>query len=801
MQSSQGSSTHNVPEHTGIGARIPRRELKRLLSGNGRYLDDIKLPRMLHLHFVRSPHPHARVRGIDIEAAKCAPGVAAVFTGADLNPMCEPFVGVALHRPGHRSARQYLLAQERAVWQGQPVIAVVADSRAEAEDAAELVTIDWEALPIVADMEQALDQNGPVIHPELGGNLAFDFSLEKGQPATAFAEADLVIEEELRFERQMAMTLESRGLIADFNPGDQSLTVIHSHQSPFQMQDVFSRHFKIPEHKVRVIAPDIGGGFGMKLNLYTDEVATVAASMRLGRPVKFSVDRLESFVSDAHARDHRIKARIALKKSGEITAMEVDDIGAVGAYGMPMRFNVAEGMMAITIAGAPYSFENYKARTRSVYVNKNLIGMYRGVGMPLACVVTELLTDFAATALGIDTIEFKRRNYRPKASLPCVTPGGQKLETVSFHECLEKLVQLIDYDGLRKEQRKFCEQGVYRGIGIGTFVEQTAYGPPYYGPSAAPVSTQDGCTIRLEPSGSVRCVTSLTDQGQGTLTSIAQIVAESIGVSVEDVGVLAGDSAISPYGGGAWASRGTAIGGEAALKAGTMLKRNILSLAGAITQTPIDALDIVDGSVINSQTRRPVISLADVGRIGYFRQDTLPPDFDVQLSVSYSHVANDKLYYMANGVQASYVEVDCETGFIKVLGQWAVDDCGRIINPLLVDEQVRGGIVQGIGAVLYEECIYSSDGNLLNGTMADYLVPMADEMPDIHVVHVETPEASTRLGAKGIGEAGLIGAMGAVWVAVNDALKPLGAKILHQPFTPERVLDAIARARSRGAKS
>jgi carbon-monoxide dehydrogenase large subunit len=718
-----------------------------------------------------------------------------VFTGADLNPMCEPFVGVALHRPGHRSPPQSLLAEVKAVWQGQPVVAVVADSRAEAEDAAELVMIEWQALPAVADVDQALAPAAPAIHPELGNNLAFDFALEKGDPANAFAEADLVIEEELRFERQMAMTLECRGLIADFNPGDGSLTVIHSHQSPFQMQDVFSRHLKIPEHKVRVVAPDVGGGFGMKLNLYTDEVATVAASMRLGRPVKLTVDRLESFVSDAHARDHRIKARIALMRSGEITAMEVDDIGAVGAYGMPMRFNVAEGMMAITVAGAPYSFESYKARTRSFYVNKNLVGMYRGVGMPLACIVTELLTDFAATALGIDTVEFKRRNYRPKASLPCITPGGQRLETVSFHECLEKLVRLIDYDALRNEQLLLRKQGVFRGIGIGTFVEQTAYGPPYYGPSAAPISTQDGCTLRLEPSGSVRCVTSLTDQGQGTLTSIAQIVAQSVGVSVDEVGVLAGDSAISPYGGGAWASRGTAIGGEAALKAGLLLKRNILALAGAITQTPADALDIVAGNVIHGETARVVISLAEVGRIGYFRQDTLPPDFDVQLSVSCSHVANDKLYYMANGVQASYVEVDCETGFIKVLGQWAVDDCGRIINPLLVDEQVRGGIVQGIGAVLYEECIYSADGNLLNGTMADYLVPMADEMPDIHVVHVETPEASTKLGAKGIGEAGLIGAMGSVWVAVNDALKPLGAKILHQPFTPERVLDALARAR------
>jgi carbon-monoxide dehydrogenase large subunit len=778
-----------------IGARIPRLELNRLLSGRGRYIDDITLPRMLHACFVRSPHPHATLVSLEVAAAQRAPGVAAVFTAADINPRCEPFVGVALHRPGHRSAPQHLMAAERAVWQGQPIAMVVAASRAEAEDAAELVTAEWEPLPAVPDQLAAIAPSGPVVHAELGDNIAFDFSLNKGEPARAFADADIVIEEELRFERQMAVTLETRGLIADFNPGDGSLTVIHAHQSPFQMQEIFSRHLKIPEHKVRVIAPDIGGGFGMKLNVYPDEIATVVASVLLRRPVKFCVDRLESFVSDAQARDHRISCRIALKRTGEITAMELDDIGAVGAYGMPMRFNVAEGMMAITIVGAPYSFENYRGRTRSVYVNKNMIGMYRGVGMPFACIVAELLTDLAADALGIDTVEFKRRNYRPKSSLPCITPAGQRLETVSFHECLEKLVRLMHYEALRKEQAELRQRGTWRGVGIATFCEQTAYGPPYYGPSGASISTQDGCTLRLEPSGSVRCITSLTDQGQGTLTSIAQIVADSVGVAIDQVSVAGGDSAISPYGGGAWASRGTAIGGEAALRAGTMLKENILALASAITQTPAGALTIGDGKVLNRRSGQAVLSLADIGRIGYFRQDTLPRDFDVQLSVSASFVANDKMYYMANGAQASYVEVDCETGFIRMLGQWAVDDCGRMINPLLVDEQVRGGIVQGIGAVLFEECVYSEDANLLNGTMADYLVPMAAEMPDIVLDHVETPEASTRLGAKGIGEGGLIGAMGSVWVAVNDALKPLGAKVRHQPFTPERILDALARAR------
>jgi CO/xanthine dehydrogenase Mo-binding subunit len=777
-----------------IGTSFPRRELNRLVAGKGRYIDDIKLPRMLHIVFVRSPHPHAAIKSIETSEAAAAPGVEAVFTAKDINPMCKPFIGVAQHRPGHRSPPQNLFAEDRALWQGQPVVAVVAACRAEAEDAAALVEIAWEPLEPVWLPSDALDKTKPVVHPELGDNVAFDFAIDKGNAAKAFADAAVVIGDEFRFERQQAMTLEPRGLIADYNAADGTLTVIHAHQSPFQMQDLFSGHFDIPEHKVKVITPDIGGGFGMKLNVYSDEIATAAASIRLGRPVKFHADRLESFLADAHARDHVISARMAVSADGRITAMEVDDIGAVGAYGMPLRFNVAEGMMTITMCGAPYDFCDYKARTRSVYVNKNLIGMYRGVGMPFACLLPEVLADRAAAKLGIDPVEFRRRNFRKPETFPCVTPGGQKIDRLSFDACLDKLVAVMNYDKLRKDQRELRGRKIYRGIGIASFIEQTAYGPPYYGPSGARISTQDGCYLRLEPSGTVRCLTSITDQGQGTLTGIAQIVADSLGVPYEDVGVMAGDSTISPYGGGAWASRGMLVGGESALGAGRKLKANILEVAGAITQTPPDDLDIVAGQVVNRKTTMTAISLADVAKIGYFRQDTLPPNTNVQFSVSHSFVGNE-MCYLANGVQASYLELDPDSGFIKLLGHWAVDDCGRIINPLLVNEQVRGGIAQGIGAVLYEECMYGPEGYLENGTMVDYLIPMAADLPDIFVEHVETPEASTQLGAKGVGEAGLIGAMGAVWVAVNDALMPLGAAITHQPFTPERVLDALARAR------
>ena len=774
-----------------IGASLPRLELPRLLRGGGRYVGDIVLPRMLHLAFCRSPYPFAEILSINTGTARQMPGVRAVFTGEDLRDDAVPFVGVAMHRKGHRSAKQYLLAVSRAVWQGQPVVAVVAETRAQAEDAAEHIEIAWRELTPLVRAEDAVSPGAATIHPELPSNVSFSHDIEAGDPKAAFDAAHMVVEATFRFERQTGLTLEPRGLVARFDPTDGSLTVWHSHQSPFQMQDVFSQHLGIPEQKVRVIAPDVGGGFGLKVNVYAEEVAVAAISRRLGRAVSFCADRVESFLADAHAREHVIHARLATDMDGRFLAMSLDDIGAIGAYGMAMRFNIAEGLMAIMSAGAPYALEHYSARTRSVFVNKNLIGMYRGVGIPLGCVVTEQLVDFAARRLGIDPVEIRRRNHHPPSTLPRTLVSGYKIERLSFDACLDRLVPLMGYDRLRAEQENLRARGVYRGVGIASFIEPTAYGPPYYGPSEARISVQDGCSVRLEPSGAIRCLTSITDQGQGTLTGIAQIIADEIGVPIASVSVAGGDSAHAPYGGGAWASRGMAIGGEAALKAARDLRRNLLELAATISQAVPAQLDIVDGVVINRDTGADVISLGELGRIGYFRQDTLPASIDPQLAVSRSHVAPQQPYYMANGVQACHVEVDVETGFIRLLGHWAVDDCGRVINPLQVQEQVRGSIVQGIGAVLFEELSYSPEGYLLNGTLADYLAPMASEMPDIVVDHIETPEPSTELGAKGVGEAGLIGAMGAVWVAVNDALAPLGARILQQPFTPQRVLDAI----------
>lgn len=774
-----------------IGSRVQRAEIRNFTSGSAIYCDDIVLPRMVHLAFLRSPHAHARIVSIDADEARQMPGVVGVFTGKEIAEICLPWRGTATHRPKLKSALQYPVAIDRATWQGEPVVAVAAQTRAEAEDAIETIVVDFEELPAVVDPDGALELESPVIHPDLGDNLADEQIMEKGDVEAAFSNASVVVEHHFRFGRQTGVTLEPRIIISSFERQSGQLTVYQAHQSPFQTQSFLSTHLNIPEHLVRVVAPNVGGAFGVKLHVYGDEVAAAAISVMLGRPVKFCADRLESFVSDTHARDHIVTARVALADDGSIAGMEVDDIAAVGPYGHPLRFSVVEGLQTIGAAGAPYVLGAYRGRTRTVYQNKTMVGMYRGVGLPLACAITETMMDKAARALGEDPADFRLRTYIQDGMFPFTSATGLVFERLSLIACLEQLMARMNYRALRDEQAELRRKGVQRGIGLSTFVEPTAYGARYYGPTGAAVSVQEGATVKLEPSGAIRVLTSATDQGQGTLTAIRQIVAEELGIGPDELTILSGDSATTPYGGGSWASRGAAMAGEAALLAARDLKCNIFTLAAALLQVRPEDLTLRNGTI--SGNGGASLTLAEIGRVGHFRQDTLPPDVQPQLAVTRSFLprTDQTPYFVANGVQGSLVELDAETGFIKLLGHWAVDDCGRVINPLLVDEQIRGGIVQGIGGALFENCIYDQNGQMKNASMADYLVPMSFEMPDIDVSHVATPTKLSLLGAKGVGEAGTIGALGALWSSVNDALHGLGAEVTSQPFTPQTILDAL----------
>ena len=631
-----------------LGKSLPRPNVQRLIEGRGVFTDDVKLPRMVHVAYLRSPYAHADIVRIDKSAAERAAGVAAVVDGEQIARICRPWTGILSHLPGMKSVPQYPLAVGRTRWQGEPVAAVAAESRALAEDALELIEIEFRELPALTDEAAALEPGAEPIHPELGDNLLWERLIDEGDVDRAFAEAAVVVEESYVFGRHTGVTMETRTIVADFDPSEGTLTVHQSTQTPHQMQSHFSTHFGIDEHKVRVICGDVGGAFGMKAHVYGDEFAVAGLAILLKRPVKFTPDRLESFTGDLHARGYRARARMALTAEGRITALDLDGLTGAGPFSMFPRSSTIETNQIVNLSGGCYMIDNYRARGRIAFQNKAMISGYRAVGHPIATAITEGLVELAAAELGMDPLELRRRNMAPDDSYPRASVNGMPFENLSHQAALARLEDMIGYAGLRRDREAARADGLYRGIGFGALVEVSNPSPLFYGAGGAPIATRH----------------------------------------------------------------------------------------------------------------------------------YVPKEFP---------------FAFTNGIHAAHLEVDVDTGLVNILGYWVVEDCGTVINPLLVDEQIRGGVVQGLGGVLFEECIYNSQGQLLNGNMADYLVPMAAEMPDIRVGHVVSRTSETDLGAKGAGEAGTGGAPAAVMNAINDALRPLGARVNRMPFTPERILRALGK--------
>ncbi|MCG2626718.1 xanthine dehydrogenase family protein molybdopterin-binding subunit [Bradyrhizobium sp. WYCCWR 13023] len=774
-----------------IGKTVPRPNLDRLLQGRGSYVSDLELPRMAHVVFLRSPHAHAKIVNIDVAPAKQMSGVIAVVTGEELAAVITPWVGVLSHLKGLKSAPQSAIAVGRVCWQGEAVAAIVATSRAAAEDAAEHVAVQYEELEAATDMRTALDPATPIIHASLGDNLAFERIHEAGAVDQAFAESDAVVEADFVFGRHTGVTLEPRSVVASWNAAEARLTIHQGTQAPHMVQNIAALHLGLRDSQVRVVCKDVGGSFGIKVHIYADEMATYALAKMLRRPVKFVADRVESFNTDIHARDHRCKGKIGIKRDGTITAFEIDDLTGIGPYSMYPRTSAIEANQVVNLVGGPYSNKNYRARARVVFQNKNVMCQYRAVGHPIACSVTEGLVDLAALEIGMDPVEIRRRNLIADDAYPCTSPSGLRFEQLSHHASLTKIVEMMDYQALRSEQARLRKDGIFRGIGIASFIEVTNPSAAFYGVGGARISSQDGVAVRLDAQGSVICLTSITEQGQGSESLTAQIVGSVLGVSMDRVRVVLGDTDMTPYGGGTWASRGAGIGGEAALQATKVLRQNILDVAAAILQASPAELDIVNNVVVSASDGTPRIDLNELARIVYFRPDTLPPGIQPELMATRHFVPREYPFAFTNGVQAAWVEVDTDTGFVKLLRHWVVEDCGTIINPQLVDEQIRGGVVQGLGAALFEKCIYDDRGQLTNANMADYLVPMSGEMPDIDVGHVVSPTRESELGAKGAGEAGTAGAAAAVTNAVNDALTPFETIITEIPLTPQVILTAL----------
>jgi carbon-monoxide dehydrogenase large subunit len=743
---------------------------------------------MVHVAFVRSPHAHARLARVDVERARRAPSVAGVLTGDEARRLCKPYRGVLLHYKGMKTGAMLPLAVERVRCVGEPVVALAAESRAAAEDAAALVRVDYEPLPAVLDPEAALAPGAPVIHPELGDNLLYETRLAGGDAARAFAAAPRAWRRTFRIGRHTGVPMEPRSLVADFEPATRALTLWISSQVPHMMQAIVADLFGLPEQRVRVVAPDVGGSFGIKIHVYQDDMAACALALVLGRPVKWVATRRESFLADIHAREQTVAVEVAAEADGTLTAMRAAITAAVGPYSAYPRSSVVEGGQVLRLLPGPYRVRHYDATLRVVAQNKTVTSQYRAVGHPIAAAVTESMLDLIARDLGLDPAEVRKRNLVRPDEFPYTSATGNVYDSGSYHAALATLLEKARYAELRHEQRRQRAAGRAVGIGLSCFVELTGPGAQFYGIGGAPISGQEGTTVRLEPSGAVTVLTGLTDQGQGTRTALAQIVADELGVPVESVAVVSGDTAVVPYGGGTWASRGMPIGGSATLLAGRALRERVRRVAAALLEAHEDDVELRAGQASVRGTDR-ALTLGELARTVHFRSNELTglePSLEATV-----HYTNPGAWTFTNGAHLAVVEVDPDTGRVSVLRYVAVDDCGKLVNPALVDGQVRGGVAQGIGGALWEHCVYDDAGQLLTTTLMDYAVPTAADLPPIEVHHLETPAPGIAGGYKGAGEGGTAGAPAAILNAVNDALAPFGVMLTEQPITPERVLRAL----------
>jgi carbon-monoxide dehydrogenase large subunit len=769
-----------------VGARLKRLDDPRLLTGRGRYVDDIALPRMVHVAFVRSPHAHAAIARVDVGAAAKSPGVVKVLTGQEIARLCKPYRGILHHYRGMKTGAMLPLAVERVRCVGEPIVAIAAETAAAAHDATARVNITYEPMQAALSAEHA---NAPVIHSELGDNIIYETHLSGGDPDAAFANAPRVWRRRFTTGRHTGVPMEPRGLVADFEPATRALTVWISTQVPHMMQAVLADLFSLPEHRVRVIAPDVGGSFGIKIHVYQDDLAAVALAILLGRPVKFVATRRESFVSDIHAREQTIDVEVAGGDDGVVTAMRARIIAAVGPYSAYPRSSVVEGGQVLRLLPGPYRVRHYDGALRVVAQNKVITSQYRAVGHPIAAAVTESMLDAIARDVRIDPAEIRRRNLVRPDELPYTSATGNVYDSGSYHAALERLLDVAKYDDLRREQAAARAQGRHLGIGLSCFIELTGPGAQFYGIGGAPISGQDGATLRLEPSGAVTALVGVTDQGQGMPTAFAQIVADELGVTVDAVVVRSGDTALMPYGGGTWASRGMPIGGSATLLASRALADKIRRAAATLLEADARDIEVADGRARVRGAPDRGMTLAELARTVHFRSNELKglePSLDATV-----HFTNAQPWTFTNGVHLAVVDVDIETGRVRVLRYVAVDDCGRVVNPALVEGQIAGGIAQGLGGALMEHCAYDDAGQPLAGTLMDYAVPTAADVPMFELHHVETPAPSIAGGYKGAGEAGTTGAPAAILNAVNDALAPLGVVISDQPITAARIISAV----------
>ena len=773
-----------------VGASVKRKEDASLLRGRGTFVDNLTLPGTLSMTVVRSPYPHARIAKVNLDAARAAEGVVAVFSGADLaddwaGPMpCAWPVTEDIKMPPH-----FPLAVDEARYQGDGVAVVVAESRALAKDAADLVEVDYEPLPATADVEKALEPDAPLVHADLETNECYVWKLETDDFQAAVDAADAVVTRRYFQPRLIPNAIEPRGVLAQVGPtGD--LTIWSATQIPHILRFTMQLVLGIPESKVRVIAPDVGGGFGSKCDVYAEEYLAVALAKRLGRPVKWTEERTENYQSTIHGRDVVSELTFAATKDGTITAVKGEMTCAMGAYLQLVTPGIP--LLGAWIYSGPYAIPNYSVTFTGVFTHTTPTDAYRGAGRPEATYVLERTMDALAAELGIDPVELRRKNF--VREFPYTMSSGLTIDSGDYEASLDRLLEILDLPGIRAEQKRRREGGSKRQVGVGfsTYNEMCGLAPSrILGAIRYAVGGWDSATIRFQPLGSVQVVTGTSPHGQGHETTWAQIVADELGVDVDDVEVLHGDTAVSQLGMDTYGSRSLTVGGIALWHAGQKIVEKARHIVAHQLEVAEDDLEFANGSftVQGSPDRSMGIKeAAFAAHAAHNLPDGMEPGLEATATFDPPN------FSWPAGAHAAVVEVDTETGDTRLLRYVAVDDVGAAVNPTIIDGQVHGGITQGIAAALYEEGAYDDDANLLTTTMTTYLVPSAAEVPSYETDRTET-HGDNPLGVKGVGETGTIAAAPAVVNAVVDALSHLGVTDIQMPATPERVWNAIQEAK------
>jgi carbon-monoxide dehydrogenase large subunit len=780
------------PKH--IGARVRRTEDPRLLTGFGSYTDDRQVARVLHVAFRRSEHAHARIVSVECEAARSAPGVIAVFTADDLVDI-KPLLATSRMR-GYYATPILPLAHGKVRHVGESIVGVVAESRYLAEDAAELIEIEFEPLPHAADPVDARRPGAPLLHEEAGTNIIVAREFKRGDVDAAMASAPATVRVDGRFRmrRHTAMAMEPRACVAEYEAGRDALTLHSATQIPGIVRDALSDALGLPGSRLRVVAPDVGGGFGGKGSLYPEEIFVCAAARLLGRAVKWTADRMEDLTATSQAFDEIIDAELAVDRDGKMLALSGDVIGDVGAYSVYPWTGALEPVQVVSFLPGPYRIEHYRGRVKAVATAKAPTGPYRGVGRPVSTFVTERLIDMAAAKLGIDPKAMRLRNLVPPDGFPHKIGSGIVWDKSGFVEGLEAACAKIEYDELRARQRERRTAGKWYGIGIACYAELTGIGSRISVAPGMPINTgTETSTIRIDSTGAITAAFGIASHGQGLETTLAQVIAEHLGCRFEDVHVIQGDSAAVPGGTGTYASRSAVLAGGAARLASETLREKVLNAASHLLEAAPADLAADDGQITVAGTDR-MITFRDVAKAVYSDMARLPQDAREELAATKTY---DPVFgTTTSATHIAAVEIDPETYAVKIDRFVVAEDCGRIINPLIVDGQVHGGVAQGIGAALYEEIVYDAQGQFHTASLVDYLVPTACEIPAIDVVHLETESPTTLGGFRGMGEGGTIGAPAAVANAIADALSPLGVEINELPVTPERLFRLIEAARA-----